>query len=390
MQSLRQSPTDPAFVQDPYPFYETARAQGPMFFWEDYGLVCATGHAAVNALLRDSRLGRAPPVAPERPAHLAAFYAIDDNSMLELEPPRHGKLRKSVLRGFTSARIAGLAPEMEALCHDLIDGFPDGPFDMLDAYATRLPVLVIARLLGVPDAMAGQLLAWSNAMVAMYQARRDRVIEDAANAAAAAFTAYLVDLVAQKRHDPRNDLVSALAQRQAETGLSDDELVATCVLLLNAGHEATVHTLGNAVATLLGQGRQDSLRELPTEQVVEEVLRLDPPLHMFTRHVYEDVAVGRWTLRAGSEVALLLGATGRDPQVWEDPDRFRPERPAKPHLAFGAGRHFCLGAPLARMELQIGLRVLFTRCPDLALTEPPRYADLYHFHGLERLMVRRS
>jgi cytochrome P450 len=388
MLHLSQSPVDPAFVQNPYPFYEAARAEGPLFFWEEYGLVCATGHPAVNALLRDGRLGRAPPVMPERPAHLADFYAIDDNSMLELEPPRHPPLRKSVLRAFTSARIAGLAPEITALCHDLIDRFPAGPFDLLDAYARRVPVLVIARLLGVPDAMADQLLAWSAAMVAMYQARRDRAIEAAANAAARDFTRYLSGLIAERRGAARDDLVSALAARQDETGMTDAELVATCVLLLNAGHEATVHTLGNGVAALLGQDAVGALQHQPVAAVVEEILRWDPPLHMFTRHVYEDVAVGHSTLPAGSEVALLLGAAGRDPQVWSEPARFDPGRPAAAHLAFGAGRHFCLGAPLARMELQIALPILFERCPDLALGDTPRYADLYHFHGLERLQVR--
>lgn len=386
MLRLSQSPTDPAFVQNPYPFYEAARAGGPLFFWEDYGMVCATGHAAVNALLRNPRLGRAPPAPPERPAHLADFYAIDDNSMLELEPPRHTPLRRSALRAFTSARIARLEPEIAALCHALVDRFPDGPFDLLSAYATRVPVLVIARLLGVPDAMADQLLAWSAAMVAMYQARRDRAVEDAANAAARDFAAYLRDTIAARRRAPRDDLISTLAVQQAQTGMSEDELVATCVLLLNAGHEATVHTMGNGIAALLATGLRPETSGAAA--MVEEILRLDPPLHMFTRHVYEPVEIGRTTLSAGAEVALLLGAAGRDPQVWQNPGRFDPARPGHPHLAFGAGRHFCLGAPLARMELQVALPVLFERCPGLRLLEAPRYANLYHFHGLERLIVQ--
>lgn len=391
MAILTQSPTDPGFVQNPYPFYAAARAQGAVHHWQDYGIDCAFSFATVNAALRDSRLGRECPAdqkAP-RPPHLKDFYAIDDNSMLELEPPRHTRLRKLVLRAFTSARVAAMAPAIEATCHALIDRLPVGEFDLLPTYATQVPVRVIARLLGVPEEMGDQLLVWSNAMVAMYQARRDREIEDAANAAARDFAACLAELIEQKRRAPQDDLISHLIEAGADQDqLSDAELIANCVLLLNAGHEATVHTLGNGVKALIEHGaKPDWLRPERIDATVEEILRFDPPLHMFTRWAYEDVQIGRTEIRRGQRIGLLLGAAGRDPQMWDDPDTFDPTRPGKAHAAFGAGRHFCVGAPLARLELQIALQVLFDRLPGLRITEPPRYADLYHFHGLKRLRL---
>ena len=289
-----------------------------------------------------------------------------------------------MLRAFTSRRIAALGPEITALCHHLIDRFPTGPFDLLDYYARPIPVIIIARLLGVPEDRADDLLAWSNAMVAMYQARRTRGTEDAAIAATTAFSAFLTGYIAEKRRSPADDLISELiAAEEAGQKLSTDELISTCILLLNAGHEATVHTLGNGIKTLLDTG----IRGI-SEPLVEEVLRHDPPLHMFTRWVLTDVTLFGHDFQRGDQIACLLGAANRDPAVYPDPYRFIPTREAPANTSFGGGIHFCVGAPLARLELRIGLEVLFDRCPTLRLTEPPRYGDVYHFHGLERLMIQ--
>ena len=247
-------------------------------------------------------------------------------------------------------------------------------------------MIVIARLLGVPDSLAPQLLDWSNAMVAMYQARRTRAIEDAAAAAAAEFSSFLRDYIGDRRKAPRDDLLSQLiAAEESGDRLSTDELIATCILLLNAGHEATVHTFGNGIKTLLETGH--GITTDNAAPVAEELLRHDPPLHLFTRHAYEEAEVFGNAFQRGERVALLLGAAGRDPEVYADPARFDPAREAPAHHAFGGGPHFCVGAPLARLELQTALPILFERCPRLRLAEAPRYADLYHFHGLERLTV---
>ena len=387
MNTLHQSPTDPDFVQNPYPFYEAARGAGPFFRWQDYDLICTGNAAATHAIFRDRRFGRESPHPLAIPDHLRPFYAVEAHSMLELEPPRHTRLRGLVLRAFTSRRIAELAPEIAILSHQLIDAFPAGNVDLLPAFATRLPVIIIARLLGVPEALAPDLLSWSNAMVGMYMAGRDRAREDRAVAATKAFVAFLRSHVDARRSLPGDDLITHLiAASDDGDRLTTEELISTCILLLNAGHEATVHTIGNGVKALLDSGTSAALAD--PEPAVEEILRFDPALHMFTRWAYEDVEVMGHQVHRGDQVGLLLAAANRDPGVWDAPDRFQPRRPIKPHASFGAGRHFCVGAALARLELQVALPILFNRLPRLSLTEKPAYADVYHFHGLKRLMVQ--
>ncbi|PTX03915.1 cytochrome P450 [Pararhodobacter aggregans] len=393
MQRLSQSPTDPAFVQNPYPFYDRARAAGRVVWWEDYGLPCVFGHAAANQILRDRRFGREIPLEKQRPIapHTAPFYAIEAHSMLELEPPRHTRLRSLVLRAFTARRIEGMGPEIEVLARDLIAAFPDGPFDLLPAFAEVIPVVVIARLLGVPEGMKDQLLNWSHAMVGMYQAGRTRAMEDAAASASAEFAAFLRAYIDERRRAPGDDLITSLiAAEEAGEKLSTDELISTCVLLLNAGHEATVHAIGNGVAAILSQGGpKDWLSPDRREGTVEEILRWDPPLHMFTRWAYERIEVMGHVFEPGDQVGVMLAAAARDPALIEAPGRFDPGRPVKTHLSFGAGLHFCVGAPLARLEMLRALPVLFELCPGLRLEGRPGYAGTYHFHGLSALMVRR-
>ncbi len=386
MRQFSQSPTDPAFVQNPYPFYEQARAAGPFFHWADYSLTCTGNAAACSAIFRDRRFGRESPEPLNIPDHLRPFYAVEAHSMLELEAPRHTRLRSLVLRAFTSRRIDALGPQISALSHQLIDAFPDGPFDLLSHFGQKLPVIIIARLLGVPEDMAPDLLKWSNAMVGMYMAGRDRAREDRAVAATEAFVAFLRGYVEDRRAKPADDLITHLIAAEDDgERLSTDELITTCILLLNAGHEATVHTIGNGVKLVLETGAQGAMAD--PDPLVEEILRFDPALHMFTRWAYTDVEVMRHKFKRGDQVGLLLAMANRDAGVWDDPHRFDPTRIIKPNTSFGAGVHFCVGAPLARLELRLALPILFARRPDLRLAEVPSYADVYHFHGLQRLMV---
>ncbi|WP_223421109.1 cytochrome P450 [Tateyamaria pelophila] len=387
---LIQSPHAPDFIQDPYSVYDRARADGPVLFWKDYGMLAAFDHASVHRLLRDKRLGRAMPEAKRGPVpgHLTAFDAVERHSLLELEAPEHTRLRRLVLHAFTSRRIAGLTGDIHEICANLLDALPRGEVDLIPTYCQHVPVRVIARLLGVPEEMGPDLLRWSSAMVAMYQAGRTRAIEDAANQAATEFTDFLRGYIEQRRNDPRDDLITELiAAEEDGTRLSREEMIGTCILLLNAGHEATVHSLGNAVKCLIETGSVEALAPDQIAGTIEELLRFDPPLHMFTRYAYDAVEVGGHVMQPGDEIALMLGAAGRDPAIYDDPHRFDPARKAPAHLAFGGGLHFCVGAPLARLEMQIALPALFEHAPNLRISQAPHYANSYHFHKLDHLMV---
>jgi unspecific monooxygenase len=389
---LNLDPRDPAFYGDPYPAYRALHAWPGPIFWEDYGFWCFASHAAVTSLLRDKRFGRQILHVTtrenlgwrERPAHLADFDAQERHSLLELEPPEHTRLRALVNRAFVSRQVERLAPRIAERAERLIDALaPDG--DLIEAFATPLAVGVIAEWIGAPVEDSCHMLDWSHRMVAMYRFAPTRAEEDSAAAAAREFAAYVRRLVAKRRRDSGDDLLSQLIAAEGEGGkLSEDELVATVILLLNAGHEATVHALGNSVKSIL----ENDLRFGGSETSIDELLRFDAPLHMFTRYALQDVEVDGVRLRQGDRVGLLLGAANRDPSVFRDPDRLDLSRRPNPHVAFGAGIHFCVGAPLARRELRVAMDVLFRRLPGLALSEPPRYRDAYHFHGLEALRLR--
>lgn len=388
---IRADPRDPGFVRNPYAFYAELHAMGGLAEWEEYGAPVAGAYRAVSALLRDRRFGRENPFPETPPARLAPFYDIEAHSMLEREPPAHSRLRGLVIRAFTSRAVAALAPRIERLAHDLIDRFPDGPFDLVPAFCAPIPVAAICELLGAPAGDAPRLLAWSHAMVAMYQIGRTRADEDAAAAAASAFAAYISAVLTARRATPSDDLISALIAAEAEGDrLSTAEMVSTCILLLNAGHEATVNALGAGVAALLAHPAPAPplfADEARAARAVEEILRFEPPVHLFTRYAMEDVEVFGRRFARGETVALLLGAAGRDPAHIADPDRFDPDRTESAHLAFGAGIHFCVGAALARLEMKIALRALFARAPDLRLARPVRFADVYHFRAPAAVMV---
>ncbi|HEV7255618.1 MAG TPA: cytochrome P450 [Mesorhizobium sp.] len=398
--SLQLSPRDPDFVQDPYRAYGFLHANAPVFFWRDYGLWCLAGFEDVNRLLRDKRFGRERPggysasvSASGYRAHLAGFDLVEAGSMLELEPPAHTRLRALVNRAFVSRQVERLRPEIEALAHGLVDGLESqGQADLIPAFATPLPATVIARMMGLPDESGPQLVAWSNDMVRMYMHRPTRAVEERADASAQAFAAFIRAEASKRRARPGDDLLSVLVSAQADGDrLTEDELVSSAILLLNAGHEATVHQIGNAVRAILMQGG-DAGRFFATPEAttatVEECLRWDAPLHMFTRYAYEPVELAPGvTLKPGEQVGLLLAAANNDPRAFAEPCRFDSSRPDQKNLSFGAGIHFCIGAPLARLELQVALQVLFERLPNLRMIEEPRYRDTYHFHGLERLTV---
>ncbi len=392
--SVQLDPREAQFYANPYPYYDSIRASVPVFKWEQYGHWCFARHDDVNALLRDRRFGRQIlHVAgreelglAEPAAHLKAFTDHEQHSLLELEPPVHTRLRGLINRAFLARHIERLRPIITSLSNRLIDGFEaSGEVDLLTAYATPIPVIVICELLGAPPEMADQFLKWSHDHVSMYMAKRDRAIEDQAVKSVLEFSAYMRGLIAEKRLHPQDDLLSQLAVANAEgQKLSEDELVTTAILILNAGHEATVHSIGNGVKAILERGLSGPI----TPTLIEEVLRFDAPLHMFTRYALEDLEFSGVKLKKGETVGLMLGAANHDPARFENPSHFNPIREPNPHVSFGAGIHFCVGAPLARLEMLIAFETLFARLPKLKLAGIPQYKDVYHFHGLEELLVQ--
>ncbi len=357
-------PDDPAFFNDPYPHYARMRELGPAFVWEEYGFTAFARFAEVNAILRDRRFGREITHIMSReeaglapiPAHLEPFYAFESRSLLEREPPAHTRLRSLVNRAFLSRHIERLRPRIRALANELIDGFEaQRQVDLLPAFAEKIPVIVIAELLGVPMEMGDRLLDWSHKMVAMYQFNRTRQIEDEAVRATQEFSAYIRGFADARRGDPRDDLITRLLEaEEAGEKLSPDELVTTAILLLNAGHEATVHGIGNGVKALLEWGgpAKDLFDDPERGNAgADELLRFDPPLHVFSRFVLEDLEFAGVPLRKGQSVALLLGAANRDGQRYGNPDRLDFVRGGAGQVGFGAGIHFCIGAPLARIEM---------------------------------------
>lgn len=390
-------PADASFVQNTASGYMQMHALGSPFVWDAYSHVCFADFDNVSKLLRDRRFGREMPahLKPDHPAHLKPFYEFEQHSMLELEPPTHTRLRRLVNRAFVSRQIAALEPWLEELTGDLLDSIEamDAPFDLLPTFAEPIPVLAIARMLGVPQHDADRLLAWSHAMVAMYQFGRSRAVEDEAVRATQEFSFYISDIAKARQVEPRDDLISMLAHAvDAEDGakLSHEELITTVILLLNAGHEATVHAISNGTKALLENATPAQKTDAGSESVCEELLRFDAPLHMFTRYALEPCEVEGVAFEIGDTIGLLLGAANCDPKRFSNPYSFDPTRSDAGNVSFGGGIHFCIGAPLARMELKIALPALFARFPGLALADTPRYADRYHFHGLERLMLHHN
>ncbi|MGW2669602.1 cytochrome P450 [Streptomyces sp. NPDC001272] len=399
-------PWDAGFVADPYPAYRELRERGRAEWSPTTGQWLVSHYADVSALLRDRRLGRtylhrfsheefgreAPPAEHE------PFHVLNGNGLLDLEDPAHGRVRRLVSKAFTPRTVERLAPAVERLARELVAGLvADGGGDLLTAVAEPLPVAVIAELLGIPEADRGLLRPWSSAICGMFELRPDAETVRRAVAASVEFSAYLRELIAERRRSPGSDLISAMIAAHDEGGrLSEQEMISTCVLLLNAGHEATVNTTVNGWWALFRNPEQlAGLRALPgspgpekLSTAVDELLRYDTPLQMFERWVLDDIELGNTLIPRGAEIALLFGSANRDPARFADPDTLDLARADNPHLSFGAGIHYCLGAPLARLELASSFAALLDeKVPPLRLAREPEWQDGYVIRGLRELLV---
>ena len=398
-------PWSPAFVADPYPAYARLRTEAPVTYFEPTDQWLIARHADVDALLRDRRLGRSYlHVATHEefgrepdPEHLEPFWRVVRGGMLDVEPPDHTRLRRLVSRAFTPRMVAELQPMVvrtaSALVDRLVEAGSDGSrVDLLATVAEPLPVTVIAEMLGIPAEDRPLLRPWSADICGMYELHPSREAQDRAVTASVEFGDYLRGLAAARRARPGTDLISALTQ-VADQGdvLTEDELVGTCVLLLNAGHEATVNMTGNGWWALFRNPDQLDVLRADVDGVLpgalEELMRWDTPAQMFERWVLTEIEVAGARIPRGAEVALLFGSANRDPEVRPDPDRLDVRRTPNTHISFGVGAHYCLGAALARIEMAASFGAMLRRIPRLELVSEPRWKPGYVLRGLEQLWV---
>ncbi|MBY5662221.1 cytochrome P450 [Rhizobium leguminosarum] len=389
---------NPAFYGNPNAVYGALHAHCPTFYWSEHKQWFFTGYDHVNGLLRDRRFGRQILHIASREElglaepmpHLASFDLSERYSLLELEPPEHTRLRTLVNRAFVSRHVEKMKPELVELANRLIDGFAEKrEVELLSAFADIIPVTMIARMIGIPEEMGPQLLAWSHTYVRMYMFGRTREQEEEAERAAKEFSDYVKTVITERRAEPRDDLLTHMIHTEHKGQyLTEEELVSTTIVLLNAGHEATVHQIGNSVRTILDSGCDPAelfRDEATTERTVEETLRICAPVHIFQRWALEPAEIDGVSFKRGDKVSLILAAANLDPAKFTDPLTFKPDRNEAANLSFGAGIHFCIGAPLARLELNVVLPILFERLVGLRLAKTPMVQDVYHFHGLDRL-----
>ncbi|MEU2073252.1 cytochrome P450 [Streptomyces sp. NPDC013489] len=387
-------PFSPEFVADPYPAYAALRAAGRAHWHGPTRQWLIPHHEDVSALLRDRRLGRTythrfshEEFGREAPdAAYEPFHTLNDHGLLDLEAADHARIRRLVSKAFTPRTVENLAPTVRRLAAGLVgDLVAAGGGDLQAAVAEPLPVAVIARMLGVPedDEERGRLRPWSAAICGMFELNPSEETARRAVEASVAFSDYLRELIARRRKSPGDDLISALIGVEE---LTEQEMVSTCVLLLNAGHEATVNTTVTGWWTLLKHGVRPDPEKLST--AVEEILRYDTPLQMFERWVLDDIEIGGQVIPRGSEVALLFGSANRDPaRFGPTADALDLTRADNPHVTFGAGIHYCLGAPLARLELTAVFGELLRQAPDLRLAAEPVRKPGYVIRGVEELLV---
>lgn len=389
----------PAMLADPYPVYQQLRAHDPVHWHAPFDAWVLTRYDHVLAALHDPRL-RAERISSMRQAatrpELQPLFDLIGDQMNLTDPPRHTRLRHLAGKVFTPHAVDAMRPVIETLVNQLLDRVQAaGRLDVIADFAFPMPATVIASLLGLPTDDLQRLRRWSDDFATVFGSDPSAVTPEQyrqAGASASELTEYFQDALAQRRARPGTDLLTAFVRVQAEgEPVTERELIANANVLLGAGHETTTHLIGNGLLALLRH--PDQLRMLQNNPAlipgaVEEFLRYDGPLQFMYRLAGEDFEFAGKQIRAGQLVYLMFGAANRDPAQFPDPERFDITRAPSHHLAFGQGLHYCLGAPLARLEAQIAFNVLLRRLPDLRLaTESLEYQDSYELRGLKTLPV---
>ena len=388
--------TDPDFIADPYPaLKELRRGDGPVWH-EGMQIFLAAKHGDANDVFRNKSLGRI--FAPKTPEfEWEIFNWLHADSILDSEPPKHTRLRSLVAKAFNRQKIEGMRPSVERITHNLLDAIDEKvksgiSFDLIADYAEPLPVKIIADLLGFPESDEHLLRPWSQAIVKMYEVNPTLQYQADAKKAGHEFAEYVRGLAEQRKKTPGQDLISELATVE-ENGekLNMQELVATCVLLLNAGHEASVNAFGNGMVAVLERTDQTKLlREKPrelTNTALEEFMRFDAPLHLFERTATANTQIGGVEIKQGQKIAALIGSANRDDSVFSSAESMDVTRDPNPHIGFGAGIHFCLGAPLARLEMSVSLPALWEKYPEMQLSAKPVRRPTFVLRGYENVFI---
>lgn len=387
---------DPAFIADPYAGLKELRNLGKPVWHEGLGIFLAACHRDANEVFRNKSLGRI--FIDKKPEfEWETFNWLHSDSILDSEPPKHTRLRSLVAKAFNRNKIEGMRPAIERITHELLDAIDvkvksGENFDLIADYAEPLPVKIIANLLGFPESEEHLLRPWSQAIVKMYEVNPSLQYQSEAKVAAGEFADYVRTLAEERKKNPGTDLITDLAMVE-ENGekLNMHELVATAVLLLNAGHEASVNAFGNGMVEVLRRPDQSALlRNDPrglTDKALEEFMRFDAPLQLFERTATKDTELGGVAIEAGQKIAALIGSANRDSTVFENADEMDVTRDSNPHIGFGAGIHFCLGAPLARLEMGVSLPALWEKYPDMSLASKPVRRPTFVLRGYERVEI---
>ena len=401
---------DSDFIKNPYPTFEEFRSITPIFWDEGNNLLFVTRHRDVRNIQTSKSFGTTHshvenfesdvesskvPLTyvgykrSEKYESYDYFWKSEQFSLLNLEGELHKELRGLVAKAFLPRAVQKLVPFMEEKSRELLSKRNSSSFDLLKDYAQPYSISIIGELLGVPASDHAKFLDWSHKIVKMYDFRVNDVDAENAENAARDFFDYAQDLLDRRRVEPKDDMITRLSQvSENDVRLTDHQIICTIILLLNAGHEATVNTLGNGFYGLLSSQKtseQISEESSTMNDIVEELIRWDSPLQFFQRYVLEDAEIGKYKIPKGSKVAILLGSANRDPEVFDNPSELNFNRENKDHSSWGGGIHFCIGAHLARLELEVSFKHLLKQ--NLSLKAEPERTGAFGIRGYKNLLV---
>ena len=386
---------DADFIKNPYPHLKTLRESSSLYRDINSDLVLVTRFEDVKGVQTSKAFSSSEPQdlhtfkkTNESAENYPYFWKTEEFSLLNLEGQLHGDLRGLVAKAFSTRQVQELRPFMEGKSSELLNNLKGSSFDLLADYAQPYSVSVIGKLLGVPEEQYDNFLDWSNKIVKMYDLEVSNESSQEAEIAAKEFYFYISELIDEKVKNPGDDMISRLSQvTENDQRLTKDQIICTVILLLNAGHEATVNTIGNSIVALRQNNidTKDLDKRYEIKKIIEELIRWDSPLQFFQRWVLEDTSLGGYELKENSKIAILLGSANRDELAFENGEEINFKRDNLSHTSFGGGVHFCLGAHLARLELEVSFTNLFKNTISL-LSEPER-TGAFGIRGYKEIMV---